>query len=51
MALRFSSRLDVYTDRQFVLADVDGDAQLTATDSSNILKYASKQIAKFPLYQ
>ena len=51
MALRFSSRLDVYTDRQFVLADVDGDAQLTATDSSNILKYASKQITKFPIYQ
>lgn len=51
LALRFSSRLESYTDRQYVLADVDGDAKLTSTDASNILKYSSKQISKFPLYE
>ena len=41
---------DAMTPDDFVLSDVDGNGSVTAEDAQYVLKYASKQIAKLPLY-
>ena len=50
LVLRFSSKLESFTDKQQVLADVDGNGIVEAADSRHIMRYSSGLISQFPLY-
>lgn len=51
LVLRYSSKTETPTDKQFVLGDVDGNGKITAADARSLLNYASKTIDKLPIYE
>lgn len=51
LAKKFANGTATFTDRQYVLADVDGDGTVTAEDANNIINYSSNLLNKFPLYE
>ena len=50
LILRYSSRLETYTDEQFVRSDVDGDGVVSASDSQFVLRYSSGLETEFPYF-
>ena len=48
--LRYSSRLETYTDEQFVRSDVDGDGVISSNDSQFVLRYSSGLETEFPYF-
>ncbi len=51
LILRYSSRLETYTDEQFVRSDVDGDGVISSSDSQFVLRYSSNLETEFPYFR
>ena len=51
LILRYCSRLETYTDEQFVRSDIDGSGSLTSSDAQFVLRYASNLETVFPYFR
>lgn len=50
LILRYCSRLETYTDEQFVRSDIDGSGSLTSSDAQFVLRYSSNLETEFPYF-
>ena len=51
LILRYCSRLESYSDEQFVRSDIDGSGSLTSSDAQFVLRYASNLETVFPYFR
>ena len=50
LILKYCSRLETYTDEQFVRSDIDGSGSLTSSDAQFVLRYSSNLETEFPYF-
>lgn len=50
LILRYCSRLESYSDEQFVRSDIDGSGSITSSDAQFVLRYSSNLETEFPYF-